>query len=65
MKQEKKVPREAHTKLIEHLLKLKDSKNATNEQLRIIAKTYGINLDGSRVPKLILIDEENVKSWER
>lgn len=54
------VPKEgAHANLIiEHLLKLKDSRDASNEQLNKIAKSYGINLDGTRIKRPLLSEEE-------
>lgn len=58
VEKEKRTPRKAHAKLIEHLLKLKESKGATDEQIGIIAKTYGINLKDSRKPKQLVPNEE-------
>lgn len=50
----KKVLKTDSTMLIDQILKLRDSRNATNEQIAEIAKLYGVNPDGSRIKRTII-----------
>lgn len=50
----KKVLKKDSTMLIDQILKLRDSRNATNEQIAEIAKLYGVNPDGSRIKRTII-----------
>ena len=47
-----------HKELIECLIKLRESKKATDEQLEIIARQYGVSLNGTRMPKILLSEDE-------
>lgn len=47
----KKVLKADKAMIIYQILKLRDSRNATNEQIAEIAKLYGLNSDGTRIKR--------------
>lgn len=52
-KKKNKVVKKDSTMIIDQILKLRETKNATNKQIAQIAKSYGINLDGTRIKRTI------------
>ena len=52
-KKKNKVVKKDSTMIIDQILKLRESKNATNEQITQIAKLYGINQECTRIKRTI------------
>lgn len=52
-KKKNKVVKKDSTMIIDQILKLRETKNATDEQMAQIAKSYGINIDGTRINRSV------------
>ena len=50
----KKVLKADKAMIIYQILKLRESRNATNEQIAEIAKLYGVNSNGTRIKRTII-----------